>query len=394
MKIVAAAWGTATIYQLDPSDGSTVNSWSVSATPNELAILGTKIYWAGGANVGYVDTASSDTFTRRIRGHRKRGADNLAVFPDGTIVTAVNNSNVKIVAPDGTITTVNIAGFGDDGESVTVLGDNFYALSGKGKIAKISKAGTVLATGTLGEGASGGAAANDGTNVYFGGNTQIHVYDSDLTFVTNWAFANAQAIEFYASGQALVNAAAADLLHIVAADGTSLDSVTMTNPDGTQPFRADTDNESAYAALGSHQIDKLDSGLNVLWTRDVSPDNVSAIAAERITGPTTNEELFQANYAQASAEEALITALVSPAPTQRCIDSQAEWLRRDPKEWTLDVVVPIGEREHFVLLKQFDIKADIPGLRTTRRCVLKRFSARSADPSVPVTCTFTAPSKD
>ena len=110
-------------------------------------------------------------------------------------------------------------------------------------------------------------------------------------------------------------------------------------------------------------------------------------------GPTTPEQIFNATYSDASAAPPKRTALVRPLDVQRSIDTDVSWLAGNPKEWTLDVIIPVGELQHYRPGNVFFVRADVPGLREGRKVLLKGFSAIDIRPTEPVTCVFTGPSE-
>ena len=119
----------------------------------------------------------------------------------------------------------------------------------------------------------------------------------------------------------------------------------------------------------------------------------SGIVDEMQSVPITPEEIFNATYATASAAPPKRTALVRPLDVQRSIDTDVSWLAGNPKEWTLEVIIPVGELQYYRPGNVFFVRADVPGLRDGRKVLLKGFSASDIRPTEPVTCVFTGPSE-
>lgn len=109
----------------------------------------------------------------------------------------------------------------------------------------------------------------------------------------------------------------------------------------------------------------------------------------------TDEQKFQATYANASAADPKPTALIRPADVQRSIDTDVANLANGPNLYTVEVIFDVGELQHLNPFnattgkpRVFFVKDDQPGLRQGKNLLLKSYQIRDADPSVPVTCTF------
>ena len=132
-----------------------------------------------------------------------------------------------------------------------------------------------------------------------------------------------------------------------------------------------------------------------LWVISAVAEKAHLLEASSVPGdgPTTEEEIFQATYANASAAPPKQTALIRPLDVQRSIDTDVSWLAGNPKEWTVDVIIEVGEEDNYRPGNVFFVRADQPGLRAGRKVLLKGFAARDIRPTEFVTCIFTAPSE-
>lgn len=113
-----------------------------------------------------------------------------------------------------------------------------------------------------------------------------------------------------------------------------------------------------------------------------------SVAALALTGPTTDQELFQASYKAAASESPKQTALVRAADVQRSIDTDVSNLKDGPKLYTVEAIFPLGELSNLRQDKVFSVRDDQPGLRTAKNLRLKSYNIRSGLPNVPVTCVF------
>ena len=112
------------------------------------------------------------------------------------------------------------------------------------------------------------------------------------------------------------------------------------------------------------------------------------------SGPTTKEEIFNATYADASAAPPKRTALVRPLDVQRSIDTDVSWLARNPKDWTVKTLIPIGELQFYRPGNIFWVRDNQPGLRQGRNVFFKGFAADDIRPTEFVSCIFTAPTTE
>jgi len=135
-----------------------------------------------------------------------------------------------------------------------------------------------------------------------------------------------------------------------------------------------------------------DSTSNTVW---VGGSPIVEIEVNFPIGPSTNEELFQASYADASAADPKVTALIRPADVQRSIDTDVFNLKDGPNLYTVEVIFDVGELSNLnpynsstEAPRVFFVKDDQPGLRSGKNLLLKGYTIRDANPSVPVTCTF------
>ena len=150
------------------------------------------------------------------------------------------------------------------------------------------------------------------------------------------------------------------------------------------------------------------TGVVNLWPSTGDPDTASDsvntgteirfISFSNSLGPTTSEQIFQATYtytyANAGAAPPKRTALVRPLDVQRSIDTDVSWLARNPKTWTVEAPIRLGEADFYRPGNVFWVQANLSGLREGRKVVFKGFAAKDIRPTELAAMVFTSPTSE
>lgn len=133
-------------------------------------------------------------------------------------------------------------------------------------------------------------------------------------------------------------------------------------------------------------------GISAQITSVSRPSTILGISSEYSTPvtnpPSTPEEIFSASYARASAAPPKVTALIRPQDVQRSIDTDVNNLASNPRFYTVNLNLDVGELSNLRHDKIWFVRANQPGLRAGKYLRLKAYTINSGDPSVPVTCVF------